>query len=54
MVESPLEKIEGIEQLRAIENHKKLKVVEVSADTISVDTPQDLENILENYKSEFI
>lgn len=42
---SPIEKIEGLEQLRALDNGYKIKVVETKFDTIAVDTPEDLERV---------
>jgi len=54
MGESPLEKIEGIEQLRALEYGRVLKIVEVQHDTVSIDTPADLERIKKEYAHEFI
>jgi 3-deoxy-manno-octulosonate cytidylyltransferase (CMP-KDO synthetase) len=39
---SMLENAEKLEQLRAIENGYKIKVVETKFDTIGVDTPEDL------------
>lgn len=51
--ESPLENIEALEQLRALEGGKKLKAVEVEHDTVSVDTPSDLKKILSMYASKF-
>lgn len=53
MGESQLESIEGIEQLRAIENGRRLKIIEVQNDTVSVDTPADLEKILKYYSGHF-
>ncbi|MFB3894983.1 MAG: 3-deoxy-manno-octulosonate cytidylyltransferase [bacterium] len=43
---SPIEKIEGLEQLRALDNGYKIKVVETKFDTIAVDTPEDLERVI--------
>lgn len=42
---SKLEKIEKLEQLRAIENGMKIKVGMTRFDTIGVDTPKDLERV---------
>jgi len=41
--QSSLEKAEKLEQLRALENGYKIKVLETECDTIGVDTPGDLE-----------
>jgi 3-deoxy-manno-octulosonate cytidylyltransferase (CMP-KDO synthetase) len=40
---SHLEMVEGLEQLRALENGYRIKVVETSFDTIGIDTPEDLD-----------
>ena len=42
---SKLEKTERLEQLRILEQGYKIKVVETKFDTISVDTPEDLEKV---------
>lgn len=39
---SHLEMTEGLEQLRALENGYRIKVIETKFDTIGVDTPEDL------------
>ena len=55
MAQTKLEKIEMLEQLRALENGAKIKVVEVTESSIGVDTKEDferVENILENLKSQ--
>ena len=41
-----LEKCENLEQLRAIENGVKIKVVKTDYNPLSVDTLEDLQNIL--------
>lgn len=41
-----IEKIEDINELRFIENGLKLRMIEVSAETLSVDTPKDLEKVI--------
>jgi 3-deoxy-manno-octulosonate cytidylyltransferase (CMP-KDO synthetase) len=40
---TPLERAESLEQLRALEHGIRIKAVETEYDSISVDTPQDLE-----------
>ncbi|MBN1871582.1 MAG: 3-deoxy-manno-octulosonate cytidylyltransferase [Candidatus Omnitrophica bacterium] len=40
---SNLEMTEGLEQLRALENGCRIKVIETKFDTIGIDTPEDLE-----------
>ena len=44
---SALENIEGLEQLRVLENGYKIKVAETQFDTIGIDTPEDLERAKE-------
>ena len=39
------EKIEDVNELRFIEHGKKLKMIEVEAHSLSVDTPKDLEHV---------
>jgi 3-deoxy-manno-octulosonate cytidylyltransferase (CMP-KDO synthetase) len=45
-----LEMAEKLEQLRALENGYRIKVVETKHESIGVDTPADLEKVLENLK----
>jgi 3-deoxy-manno-octulosonate cytidylyltransferase (CMP-KDO synthetase) len=40
--QSPLEKIEKLEQLRMLENGYRIKVIETKYDTVGIDTPEDL------------
>lgn len=40
-----LEKTENLEQLRILENGEKIKVIQTSIDSVSIDTKQDLESI---------
>jgi 3-deoxy-manno-octulosonate cytidylyltransferase (CMP-KDO synthetase) len=44
---APLEQIEGLEQLRALENGIAIQVIETKCDCelVSVDTPEDLERV---------
>ena len=51
--ESPLEKCEKLEQLRALENGMKIKVIQTEFQSIGIDTPEDLvqaEAYLKNLK----
>jgi 3-deoxy-manno-octulosonate cytidylyltransferase (CMP-KDO synthetase) len=43
--QTALEKLEMLEQLRALENGAKIKVVEVLESSIGVDTPEDFERV---------
>jgi len=47
-----LEEFEMLEQLRALENGAKIRVIEAAAPSVGVDTPEDLERvrrIIENH-----
>lgn len=46
-----IELAEDIEQLRLIENHKKIFTVQAEYLSMSVDTPKDLERIKEELSS---
>jgi 3-deoxy-manno-octulosonate cytidylyltransferase (CMP-KDO synthetase) len=41
--QTPLERLEALEQLRVLEHGYRIRTVETSYDSISVDTPEDLE-----------
>lgn len=46
LVQTKLEKAEMLEQLRALENGAKIKVVEVSESSIGVDTREDFDKVM--------
>ena len=48
-----LERIEGLEQLRILENSLKIKIVVTERDSFSVDTPKDLE-LARKYYNKFL
>jgi len=48
--QSPLEKVEKLEQLRVIENGYKIKVMETKHDSVGIDTPEDLVKAMELIK----
>ncbi len=43
--ETPLERAEGLEQLRALEHGIRIRAIETAYDSIGVDTPEDLEQV---------
>ncbi len=46
MKQTPLEKLEKLEQLRALENGYRIKVNLVDYEPLSVDTPEDLQKVI--------
>jgi len=50
MAPSQLELSEKLEQLRVLENGYRIKVVETAYESIGVDTPGDLEKVIERLK----
>ena len=53
MKPTDLERIEGLEQLRILENSLKIKIVVTERDSFSVDTPKDLE-LARKYYSKYL
>jgi len=53
MDQTPLEKLEMLEQLRALENGAKIRVVEAAAASIGVDTEADLERVRRMLETQF-
>ena len=51
MESTPLEQSESLEQLRALENGYRIKVVETKAKFVGVDTAEDLAKVNEIYRS---
>ncbi len=47
----PLEKIEDFDLLRFLEYKMPVKIVDVISDTVSVDTPKDLDRVIEYIKN---
>lgn len=47
---TPLEAAESLEQLRALENGCRIKVVETKSTFVGVDTAEDLAKVNEIYK----
>jgi 3-deoxy-manno-octulosonate cytidylyltransferase (CMP-KDO synthetase) len=45
MDSTPLERAEKLEQLRALENGKTIKMIEMDEPTVGVDRPEDLERV---------
>ena len=43
--QSTLERLESLEQLRALENGVRIKAIEASTSSIGVDTAEDLERV---------
>jgi 3-deoxy-manno-octulosonate cytidylyltransferase (CMP-KDO synthetase) len=46
MPETPLEKIESVDMMRILENGENVKMVMTDQITLSVDTPEDLKNVI--------
>ena len=52
MEPTPLEIIESVDMMRILENGMKVKMIDTAFDTKAVDTPEDLERVIETMKED--
>ncbi len=52
MAPTPLEVIESVDMMRILENGMKVRMVKTALDTVSVDTPEDLELVSQKMKND--
>lgn len=45
LAETPLERIESVDMMRILEHGDRVRMVKIGAETLSVDTPEDLERV---------
>ena len=50
----PYETVEDVNEIRFLENGKKIKMIEVESESLSVDTPKDLEHIRDIVKEKHL
>ncbi|UCD17996.1 MAG: 3-deoxy-manno-octulosonate cytidylyltransferase, partial [Candidatus Zixiibacteriota bacterium] len=49
---SPHEKAESLEQLRILENHRRIRVFKITSKIISIDTPEDLKQAEKQFSAD--
>lgn len=52
MAEMPLERIESVDMIRILEHGEKVRMVPFKGDTLAVDTPSDLERVIDRMKDD--
>jgi 3-deoxy-manno-octulosonate cytidylyltransferase (CMP-KDO synthetase) len=50
--ETPLERIESVDMMRVIEHGERVHMVMTDVETLSVDTPEDLERVVDLMKED--